>query len=363
MRLDAVGDFILTTPAIRVIRENFPSSYITLVVRKQIHPLAELCPYVNQVLAFDVNFYNGNFVFVDGILGLLNDLKEFSKRFLWQKNYQLAFSFTFASTPLNSLMLYISGAKERVAYTKDSFDNFLNTRRLLIPQKLPHECLKNLYLLESVGLKLSRLDSEVWYSKTDLLTAKKFLERFDKKRIKIVTAIGANHKERQYPVEKYLTAFKQILSKGALLIILGGSSEIEAAQFLEDNLPSGSVANLVKVNTGWRVDAAVISLVDLYIGNMTGACDVAAALKKPVITLSRVAKDFKNFYVNPTEAELFQPWKTHCIVLQPEHQLAECTINPFYAACTAGKSHCIAQIEPSEIVAAYEKILRFVKQE
>ena len=81
VRLDAVGDFILTTPAIRAVRENYPNAHITLVVRNHVYSLAELCPYVNEVIGFDVNFFNGNFVFNNGVLEILDTLKEFSKKF------------------------------------------------------------------------------------------------------------------------------------------------------------------------------------------------------------------------------------------------------------------------------------------
>ena len=251
----------MTSAAIRTVRENFPNAHITLVVRKAVYPLAELCPYVNEVIGFDVNVFNGNFVLSDGILGLLNDLKDFSKKFFWKKHFRLGISFTFAATPLNSLMLYMSGAKERLAYTKDGFDNYLNTRRLTIPPTLQHESLKNLYLLESIGLKSSRSDLEVWYNKEDLLKARLLLGNFAGNRVKIAVGIGANHKERRYPIEKYLVAFKEIINKGAALVILGGPSEVDDAKFLEDNLPSEYVKNVVNVD--WRVTMAIISQIDV----------------------------------------------------------------------------------------------------
>ena len=58
-----------------------------------------------------------------------------------------------------------------------------------------------------------------------------------------------------------------------------------------------------------------------------------------------------------TEAISYRPWQTKSIILQPEHQLDECHDKPSFNGCRAGKSHCIAQIEPAEIVSAYEKIL------
>ena len=52
-RLDYMGDFILSTPAIR---ENYPSAFITLVVNKAVYPMAEICPYVNEVIYMGVEY-------------------------------------------------------------------------------------------------------------------------------------------------------------------------------------------------------------------------------------------------------------------------------------------------------------------
>ena len=87
IRLDNVGDFILTIPAIREVRMNYPNAFITLVVRKMTYNIAELCPYVNEVLSFDDV---GN---VNKMLHNIYFSAVFSKQYLWRRRYDLAFSF------------------------------------------------------------------------------------------------------------------------------------------------------------------------------------------------------------------------------------------------------------------------------
>ena len=170
-------------------------------------------------------------------------------------------------------------------------------------------------------------------------------------------SVGANYGARKYPVEKYVIAFREIISKGGAVVILGGASELAEAKFLEDNLPKEFVKNLVEVRAGWRVDTAIMSLCDIYVGNMTGTCDVAAALKKPVVTLSRDSKDHTNTMGKYCEHIGFYPYQTKAIVILPEHSLDDCA-KDLTSNCRAGKPHCITQIEPFEIVSAYEKMLR-----
>ena len=356
VRMDAAGDFILTTPAIRAVRENYPNAYITLVVSKQIYKLAELCPYVNEVIAIER----------PPVIDLQRDFvnaANFAEEHLWQRRFDLAICIGTVNNLLRNFLMYLSGARQRVTYLFDELGEILNTHCYKMSREYNvHDVMISLYLLKAHGLKIGNTDIEVWFNNSDLYTARRLLKNFGEGRIKVAVGIGANSPARKYPIEKYLVAFKQIIDKGASIMIFGGKSELDDAEFLEDNLPEEFVKNFVSENINWRVTMAAISQSDLYLGNDTGTQHVAAALKKPVIVLSRVAQDLKKFYKYETENELYRPWGTDAIVLQPEHQIGECINNISYQGCTAGKSHCIAQIEPSEIVDAFDAMIEFIRE-
>ena len=355
IRLDAVGDYILTSAAIRTIRENFPSAHITFVVSENLYPLAELCPYVNEVFAID---QDQNFS-----PQLLVDLANFARQNLWRRHFDLSFYLGLVMRPVRNFLSYLSGARERICFDVDEASKYFHTKCIqILPEYYEHECLMNLHLLRQAGLKIGDTRLEIWFERADLIAAERLMGNFAPNRIKISVGIGANHAARKYPVEKYLIAFSEIISKGASIIILGGPAEVDDAKFLEDNLPAEFVKNVVPIKTGWRIDAALMSLTDLYIGNMTGACDVAAALKLPIVTLSRVAKDITEFFKIHNEAKSYRPWQTKSIVLQPDHQLDDCRAQPSYLGCRANTAHCIAQITPQEIVDAYEKMLEFIRR-
>ena len=361
LRLDAVGDFILLTPSIRAIRENFPRAYITLVVTKAVYPMAELCPYVNEVIAFETPYKSS--IFNEDLIQILRTAVNFSERYLLKRHFDL--SFTFIADMTQFIMSYISGAKIRVGIGNDiwqrqiltEFGRYLLTNPIHVDHlKVVHWCEVNLYILGAYGLKINSADLEVWYNSEDLRIAKNLLKDFAPNHIKISMSVGANYGARKYPVEKYVIAFREIISKGGAVIILGGASELAEAKFLEDNLPKEFVKNVVEVRAGWRVDSAVISLTDMYIGNMTGACDVAAALKKPVVTMTRDSKDHTKIMGAYCEHIRFKAWNTKSITLMPEHPIGDCA-KDIRNSCISNKPHCIAQIEPAEIVSAYEKIV------
>src|SRR4029453_10787425 len=52
VRLDEIGDVVLTGPFLRELRRNIPNASITLLVKPALKNLVELCPYVEEVLTF-----------------------------------------------------------------------------------------------------------------------------------------------------------------------------------------------------------------------------------------------------------------------------------------------------------------------
>ena len=55
VRLDGIGDVVLTTPFLRELRRTLPKAWITLVVAPQVYNLVACCPYVNEVLTYNWN--------------------------------------------------------------------------------------------------------------------------------------------------------------------------------------------------------------------------------------------------------------------------------------------------------------------
>ena len=376
--MDHVGDFVHSTPLIRELRRNCPNSYITLVVSSPVYPLAQFCPYVNEVIPFDVTFSGVQNSFPHDVVETLNRIADFAMKHLWAKQYDLGIcpQFFHWDSPLAPFMLYLSGAKRRVgfavnAYLQDSVRrfpiendvaHFLYTDAILPPKNIVHDVSRMLYLLQSIGMKIHSDHCELYYTKSDLFKAKNLLGDFAKDRIKVIAGIGASDKTRKYPIEKYLVALKEIISRGAAVIILGGPAERQDARFLEENLPAGTCKNLVKVGAGWRVDCAVMSLADVYVGNSTGMADIAAAAKLPTIVVHREAieKESKFGKLTLSEYSTCFPYQTDAIVIRPQKFLDDCGAGISFGGCRViDECHCIAQIKPSEIVAAFEEMMRF----
>lgn len=86
VRLDAIGDMILTSGFLRELRRNFPRAHITLICAPLTYPIVELCPYVNEVLTFDRNSLDSDFP------QMFEKIATFCRKNLWRKKFSLAFS-------------------------------------------------------------------------------------------------------------------------------------------------------------------------------------------------------------------------------------------------------------------------------
>ena len=369
--LDDVGDFVVAGPVLREIRRNYPAAHITLVVNKSVYPLAEFCPYVNEILKFDVD--NG-ILLEEEIFRCI----DFAGEHLLKRHFTLSFCFQYFSHR-QIYLSYFSGAKIRVGHLVDReynlysdgeipapvhIANFLLTHPVIHPKEIFHDTDRSLYVLESVGLKIGATNTEIWYTGEDLFRAKKISEGFAPGRIKIALGIGGkSHPGKIYPVSQYLPALKKIISKGAAVFIFGGATETDDAKFLRENLPEEFAKNIVALKAGWRLTSALISLSDLYIGNDTGTAHIAVAAKLPVITVICEAKSEEgDFGGGIRNFRRFFPRQTPAIVLRPEKYLDGCVKNFFVGGCSTPEPHCIKQIKPDEIVAAYDKMLDYIKK-
>ena len=368
MRLDAIGDFVLTSAFIRELRLNYPYARITLVVSKLVYPLAELCPYVNKVLAFDSKAIGND------VLAMIDSVSKFAEENFWDERYDISFSVQWGSENLLPLFMgYLSGARERVGYgyqielmhfdklpPKNQDPNYLLlTKPIINPKELLHEADKHLYVLEAIGLPIRSKKMELWYNLKDIQNARSMLSNMGEDFKKVVIGIGAGGNSRKYSVDNYIKAFKIIVehTKSKIcFVLIGGKSEAEDAQNIKDALPEKCVLNLVEKTT-LRETMAVISMADIFMGNDTGVMHMAAALEIPIIAIYRQPKDrdqvvpgvFNEYY-------RFAPWQTISVVLRPDHALGDCKEAIVYGGCKEANSHCINQVKPKEIVEAFDNL-------
>ncbi len=372
IRLDVMGDMILTSGLFREVRRNYPKAHITAVVGHALLSFMHVCPYCDEIFDFNRRGFEGD------PLAYLETMEAFCEKHLRERKYDLCLLPQWGDDKRTTMMLaYMSGARKRIGYSDgalyqyfnalgknpgydESYENAFLSQAVFNPLEIIHEAARNFYLLEAAGIPVKDNSLELWVNEKSVAKASDILMKgLPQECIPVVLGIGAGGDGRKYPAIKYGDAVNKIIEKyGSSLrfIILGGKTEEADASYLQENLPQDSVLNLVG-KTSLDESMAIISMASLYLGNDSGLMHAAAAVGVPVIVLYREAVDKETLIPGVfSEYARFAPWHVKHVALRPAHALGGCARAFVYGGCDKLYSHCITQIPPDEIVSAFDQI-------
>ncbi len=150
MRLDNIGDVIMTSPALRAIKENLPECRITLIASPSGAQAAALLPWVDEVIPWRVLWQD---------LGQL----DFAPAREWElvqtlhdHNFDAAIVFTsFSQSPHPAgFLCYLAGIPLRLGESKEVGGGVLTTEVAAASEEM-HQVERNLRLISSVGFVVS----------------------------------------------------------------------------------------------------------------------------------------------------------------------------------------------------------------
>jgi ADP-heptose:LPS heptosyltransferase len=305
LKLDEIGDFVLVTPFLRELRRNAPQARITLIVKPAVLNLAETCPHVDAVLAYDSQ-----------TLGL----RAWQLRRQWRalrlarrlSRPDLAVIPRWGEDAYNATHLArYSRARAIVAYTEQATDAKRGMNRgydrlitHIVPAIAPrHEVELNLNLLQYFGGDIENSSLELWLTDADRAFATSVLSAG--KKYAAFTA-GALDPARRWPTEHYAALAHWLHeTHGVAPVVLGNT--------VDPTLPD---ALDLRGCTTLRQAAAVLARCRLFVGNDTGLKHLAAAVGTPVVEISafRTGNDV-NHGNSPAR---FHAWGVpHCVVQPP----------------------------------------------
>lgn len=266
IRLDRIGDVVLSTPTFSAVRKKYPKAEITLLIAS----------YTKSLVLNNKSFDR---LLVLGESSYLEILKMVRKL-----NIDLAV--ILSSTFRNNFIAFASGADYRIGYDRPCGSFFL-TKKVPIDLKLNtfHRVDLYLSLLQAIGIHPE--DKEIVVSITE--DGEKIAdEYFEKNTIDLNRPIVAVHPgSRQKYIRWKEKGFAEVADKlietyNAQVILIGSNNERD----LVDSI-SLSMKNTPFVAVGLPLTGLVSLLkrCSLFIGNSTGPMHIAAALKVPVVAI------------------------------------------------------------------------------
>jgi ADP-heptose:LPS heptosyltransferase len=354
IRLDEIGDLVLTTPFLRELRRNAPKAWITLIVNPVTWNLVEFCPYVNEVLLFDCRS--------DSRLAHLWHLGRalaFAKKHLWRR-FDLAMLPRWgADYHEATLLAYFSGAAGRLAYSEHlhegkarvnrGYDRFLT--QTLDGKGLKHQVEWNLDFLLPLGGKINDSRLELWLTDDDREFAKKTLKAHGVRDGEILIAIvpGAGVLKRIWPLERWVELARRLNQEFApRLVVVGSKREKDLGACIEKTLGS-TVINLAGRAT-LRETSAILERCSLTVSNDSGPMHLGTAVGTAAVVLSCHPRGGDANHENSPNH--FHPWGVPYVLLQPEAATPPCS-----GSCNSLVPHCILGIEVESVQQAVRDLL------
>ena len=261
-----IGDSLMATPVLRALKENVKSSYTGVLAHSRVLDIFKNNPYVDEIIEFDVkkNFFSK--------LRIISELagKKFDTAFLLKP------SFT------KSLICRFSGIKD--IYGHESKKLTLINRPIKSNSQVVHKMDYYLTIIESLGLKAAKKESEFFLTESELKKVEPMLSSLPKARFKIVLHPKANWFLKMWPQESFAKLADKLIGElDAAVIITGTSQDLELASKIESLMVNKPY--LLAGATSLRELAALLRKVDLFISADTGIMHLAASLGTCLIAL------------------------------------------------------------------------------
>ncbi len=348
VRVDEIGDVVMTSPFLRELRQLIPQAHITLVVKPAVYNLVELCPYVDEIKTYDWQTGDPR---TRNLRLHWRALKLFWK-YYWQNRFDLAILPRWdADRHYATFVTYFSGAPWRIGYSENvnPLKKRLNgTYDLLLTHTLTHNQLKhevehNLEVIRSLGGQAQDDRLELWFGPGDQEAAAKFLTQSGITRDDFLVSLApaTSQPRKQWPVERFKELGLWLKREyDAKFLVIGGKGEESLGEELKNALGS-CVINAVSKTT-LRQTAALLKRSQVLISNDTGPMHMAAALGIPTVAIFCHPEGGSDFSCNSPVR--FGPWKNSGLVIQPKNSSFPCR-----EECNAGEPHCILGVTVEQV--------------
>ncbi|MFA6078296.1 MAG: lipopolysaccharide heptosyltransferase II [Candidatus Omnitrophota bacterium] len=273
VRLDRIGDVLLSTPAIKAVRDAYPESRISFMTRPYDEDVVRGNPYLNDVIIYDKNGKE------KGLFGNLKFIAEIFKR-----RYDLAI--ILHPTFRTHLIVYLSLIPERLGYDKKGA--FLLTRKVPHTKQfgLKHEIDYTLDLLTYIGIepKERKLYMPV-NNESDLKIKDIFSANGIGPGDKVLTINpGASCPSKRWKPENFAIVADELSDKyGMKVCLISGKEDEQFAAQVAAGMKRKAV-NLAGMTTVADI-ASVLRNSRLFISNDSGPVHIACAVGTPVVAI------------------------------------------------------------------------------
>ncbi len=337
IRLSSLGDIVLSSLLVRVLRKTFPSARIDYLLKEEYASLMQYNKHLSTVIEFPKD---GNF----------NDVRRFRKR-ISSTGYDLIVDL---HGSLRSRVMCL-GSKRVVRISKRVLARFFLIQfHWNLYNRFggaPSVAERYVETVKEFGVTDDGRGLEIHAETSNTQRAETLLRELQIRSGTRVLGLcpSARHENKMWPAERFTEAAVRLSDTFDAVLIFGSASESERC--LEIAATIQQQKGLRAVNLAGKISiletAAMMDHCSLIITNDSGLMHVASARQRPVVAL-----------FGPTTRELgFFPFRTRSSVI--EHNTLSCRpcTHIGLPACPLGHFRCMLELDVSRVVDASRSLL------
>jgi lipopolysaccharide heptosyltransferase II len=320
IRIDRLGDLVLSTPAIEALKKRYPASELTVLAAPVTAPLLACNPHADRIVLYDRAWP------LTRRIGVIRELRDSRFDLVvdpyddWEVETAVIAGWT--ASPI------------RVGFAVGGREAFFNVR-LREPEPGRHLTDVVLESLAPLGIAATETQPAVYLTEDEKHRARNWLrDRIGENRIVIGLHPGAHYESQRWPADyfKALTA-KLACIRGTAVAVFGGPGEKALVESIAEGAP-GPVETFVGGDV--RRFAALISCCRVLVCNNSGPLHLAGALRVPTVS-----------FMGPTvKSRWFPKGELHRVLRMDDLPCIGCN----EGSCPTGKHDCMRLITPAEIM-------------
>ena len=327
-----IGDVILSTPLIKVLRRTFPDAFISFLLIPETENVLENNPHLDEVLVYDKRKKKG-----------LGSLLQIIAR-VRQGKFDLA---VIPHRSMRSAILaYLSGIPERIGFDR-AVGSSLFTKRVAYNANA-HEVERNLSLLSNFAPRPEDTSPELFPSTDDLSYVRRLLSDSGISEGERVVGIapGSVWATKRWLPERFAEVADLLLKEAEIKVVLLGSREDRALCERIADLMAGRPA-IVAGKTSVLQSAAILSLCRVLLSNDSAPVHMASATGTPVVAI-----------FGSTIPEFgFAPYGVDQVIIEKQMDCRPCGIHG-KRKCPEKHFRCMRDISTKEVYEAVLSLLR-----
>ncbi len=335
IKFSSLGDIILSTAALRAIREKFPQGAqenfkISFLIGEESKDILLRSPDIDELLVCDLKNKD------KGLAGLWG-----IGRILRSKNFDLVIDLQ--NNRCSHILSYLSGCINRYGYDNKKFAFLLN--HTIKDEKPPIDPVTHQFrILKMLGIDLLDNRLQLWPSVEDakvvdeLLNAQWLSEA--QKVVGINISASPRWSTKRWPLEYLICLCQELELKDIRVVITGTQNDLGFANLLINSLKDTKIINACGKTTINEL-AVLIKRCQVFVSADSSPLHIASAAGTPFIAL-----------FGPTDQRRHLPPGKDYIVINKNLNCSPC----YKTKCRSKR--CMVEINPAEVLEAIGKLLK-----